>query len=146
MLLLYTTTTVQDSTRWAGNGYYPIWCTTQMRSYAFPQSTAPTLHKGRFCCAETCRPALLRESEALNGRYAYRSPWHCLRPGVWAAEAAERAAEASHEARSDPRSWARDIALCGRPGAMRSGRSEQAHECCVTVARGHSTVNGLRLR
>lgn len=98
MLFLCAATTVQDSVQDAGNGYHPIWCATQMHSLAFPQSTAPTLYRGRFCCAQTCRPAQLRENEVLDGQHAYMRPKRCLRPGVWAEEVAEQATEASHEA------------------------------------------------
>ena len=59
---------------------------------------APTLHKGRFSIAQTCRPALLRDEYVLNGQHAYLRPEVSLRPGVWAEKAAEQAAEASHEA------------------------------------------------
>ena len=98
MLFLYAATTVQDSTQDAGNGYHLIWCATQMHRDVFPQSTAPTLYKGRFCIAQTCRTALLREDEVLHNQIAYICPRVTLRPGVWAEEAAEQVAEASHEA------------------------------------------------
>lgn len=74
MLFLYIATTVQDYVQDAGSKYHPIWCVTQMHNQVYPQWTAPTCYKGRFRCAQPCRPALLRECEALNGQCASRQP------------------------------------------------------------------------
>lgn len=77
------------------------------------------LNKDRFCCAESCRSAILREYGTMNGPNAYRNPKVCLRPGVWAEEQADKAAEASHEAGPNPGNWACHTPRCGHPDALR---------------------------